>query len=76
MQFDHVVPGQSDEVKAREAMERAQTRLLDRATPLFQTDQPSEAPVIRLINDALRALDMGDRAGALAGIDAAFPIAQ
>ena len=61
--------------EAQEAMERAQTRLLDRATPLFQTDRPSTHPGVAQISTALRALGAGDRAGALRNIDAAMPLA-
>lgn len=62
--------------QAQEAMERAQTRLLDRATPLFQTDRPSTNPAVAEISAALRALGAGDRAGAMRGIDAAMPLAN
>jgi len=61
---------------AQEAMERAQTRLLDRSTPLFQTDRPSAHPGVAAISNALRALGSGDRAGAISGIDAAIPLAR
>ena len=62
--------------EAQEAMERAQTRLLDRVTPLFQTDRPSTHPGVAQISVALRALGAGDRAGALRGIDTAIPLAN
>ena len=62
--------------EAQEAMERAQTRLLDRSTPLFQTDRPSTHPGVAQISVALRALGAGDRAGAIRGIDAAIPLAN
>lgn len=62
--------------QAQEAMERAQTRLLDRATPLFQTDRPSAHPAVAQISTALRALGAGDRAGAIRAIDAAVPMAN
>ena len=62
--------------EAQEAMERAQTRLLDRSTPLFQTDRPSTHPAVAQISTALRALGARDRAGALRGIDAAIPLAN
>ncbi len=62
--------------EAQEAMERAQTRLLDRATPLFQTDRPSTHPGVAEISVALRALGAGDRSRALRGIDAAIPLAN
>ncbi len=67
-----LIAGRSGE--AQEAMERAQTRLLDRATPLFQTDRPSTHPGVAQISLALRALGARDRAGALRGIDTAIPL--
>ena len=57
--------------EAREAMERAQTRLLDRSVPLGQTDKPSDEPAVALISQGLRALDAGDRATCLRMIQAA-----
>jgi hypothetical protein len=60
--------------QAQEAMERAQTRLLDRSTPLFQTDRPSADPAVARISEALRALGAGDRAGALRVLDATLPM--
>jgi len=60
--------------QAQEAMERAQTRLLDRSTPLFQTDRPSADPAVARISEALRALGAGDRAGALRVLDATVPM--
>ena len=62
--------------EAQEAMERAQTRLLDRATPLFQTDRPSTHQAVLEITSALRALGNRDRSGALRGIEAALPLAN
>ncbi len=61
--------------KAQEAMERAQTRLLDRSVPLFQTRQLSTHPAIPLISEALRALGAGDREGAMRYLDQALPLA-
>jgi len=61
---------------AQEAMERAQTRLLDRSTPFMQTNVPSTNPAVLQISAALRALGNGDRAGAMAGIEAAIPLAN
>jgi len=62
--------------QAQEALERAQTRLLDRDTPLFQTNVPSNHPAVLQISTALRALGAGDRATAMQAIDAALPIAN
>ena len=61
--------------EAQEAMERAQTRLLDRSVPLFKTNQPSTHPAIPLISEALHALGAGDRAAAMAYLDKAIPLA-
>lgn len=61
---------------AQEAMERAQTRLLDRSVPLFQTRQLSTHPAIPLISDALRALGAGDRETAMRDLDKALPLAK
>ena len=61
--------------EAQEAMERAQTRLLDHSVPLFKTNQPSTHPAIPLISEALHALGAGDRAGAMAYLDKAIPLA-
>ena len=57
--------------ETREAMERAQTRLLDRSVPLGQTDRPSDEPAVALISQGLLALDAGDRATCLRLIQAA-----
>lgn len=61
---------------AQEAMERAQTRLLDRSVPLFQTRQLSTHPAIPLISDALKALGAGDREAAMRDLDKAMPLAK
>lgn len=58
--------------EAQEALERAETRLLDRSTPAFVTDQPSRRPLVGAIHAALQALSTGDRARALSIIDAAL----
>ena len=57
---------------ARDAMEKAQTRMLDRSVPLFQTNTPSTHPAVGIIGEALRALGKGDRAGCLKLIQAAI----
>ena len=69
-----IVRGQTGE--AQEAMERAQTRLLDRSVPLFKTDQPSRHPAIPLIQQALKALGEGDRTEAVKYVEQALPLAQ
>lgn len=55
--------------KAQEALERAQTRLLDRSVPLGKTNQPSTDPRVAVISKALQALGNNDRAGALSAVD-------
>ena len=62
--------------EAQEALERAQTRLLDRSVPLFRTDQPSTHPAIPLISQASRALGAGDREAAMRYLDQALPLAR
>lgn len=62
--------------RAQEAMERAQTRLLDRATPLFQTDRPSADPAVAQISTALRTLGAGDKAGAMREIETAIQMTR
>jgi hypothetical protein len=57
--------------EARQALEMAQTRMLDRSVPLFQTRNPSDNPAVGLVSSALRALEAGDRAQALESIRAA-----
>jgi hypothetical protein len=58
--------------EAQEAMERAETRLLIRSVRPSQANMPSREPVIQQITEARRALGQGDRAGALARLDAAL----
>jgi hypothetical protein len=55
---------------AQEALERAQTRLLDRSVPLFQTDTPDRSPLVDQISAALRALGNRDSPQAMQIIDA------
>jgi hypothetical protein len=49
---------------AQEALERAETRLLDRSTPQGMTDTPSVNPVTQTIEQARQALAHHDLAGA------------
>jgi len=62
--------------ETQEALERAQTRLLDRSVPLFQTNNPSENPAVGQIREALRSLSQGDREGASRHIQTAMAIAD
>jgi hypothetical protein len=50
--------------EAQQALEMAQTRMLDRSVPMGQTNRPSDNPVVGQISQALRALSVGDRATA------------
>jgi hypothetical protein len=49
---------------AQEALERAETRLLDRSTPQGMTDTPTSNPVAQTISQARDALGHHDLAGA------------
>ncbi len=51
--------------EAQEALERAETRTLDRSVPLFQTSTPASDPLVTRISQALHALGDDDVAGAL-----------
>lgn len=62
--------------EAQQALEMAETRLLDRSTPLFQTNTPSANPVVSQISQALQALAAGDRPMCMTLIEAAIPNAQ
>jgi hypothetical protein len=48
--------------EAEEALERAQTRMLDRSVPLGQTNDPSNNPTVGQIGQARQALAADDRA--------------
>jgi hypothetical protein len=61
--------------EAQQALEMAETRLLDRSTPLFQTDNPSNNPLIHQIGDARRALGSGNRAQSMQLLDKAIALA-
>jgi hypothetical protein len=61
--------------EAQQALEMAETRLLDRSTPLFQTNDPSNNPLIHQIGDARRALGSGDRAQSMQLLDKAIALA-
>jgi hypothetical protein len=57
---------------AREALEMAQTRLLDRSVPLGQTRNPSDNAAVGEISQALQALAARDRATCMQWIDTAM----
>ncbi len=48
--------------EAQEALERAESRLLDRSVPPSRADAPSAQPMVAEVGDARRALAAGDRA--------------
>jgi hypothetical protein len=50
--------------EAEEALERAETRLLDRSTTPSSADQPDQSATVRQIGQARDALRRGDRAAA------------
>jgi len=58
--------------EAQEALEMAQTRLLDRSVPLGQTGVPSADPAVQQISAALQALAAGDRMSCVNQIGAAL----
>lgn len=62
--------------ETQEALEMAQTRLLDRSVPLFQTNTPSQDPGVAAISQALKALATGDRETTLRHLQAALATAE
>ena len=62
--------------EARQALEMAQTRMLDRSVPLFQTDKPSANPAVKEVSMALEALSGGDRQAAMRHIQTAMQTAD
>ncbi len=57
---------------AQEALEMAQTRMLDRSVPLGQTNNPSDNPTSEQIAQARQALAGRDRAACMQLIEAAI----
>ncbi|MBO0711077.1 MAG: hypothetical protein J2P47_07355, partial [Acetobacteraceae bacterium] len=62
--------------EAQQALEMAQTRLLDRSVPYKGTNTPSGNPAVGQITEALHAIAAGDRARAMQIIDATLPLAS
>jgi hypothetical protein len=62
--------------EAQQALEEAQTRLLDRSVAYGQTSNPSENPAVAQISQALHALAAGDRGQCMQLIQSAMPAAQ
>jgi hypothetical protein len=59
--------------ESQQALEMAQTRLLDRSVPQGQTGNPSGNPAVTQIDEALHALAAGQHMQAMQLIDAAIP---
>ncbi len=57
---------------AQEALERAETRLLDRSTEVDASSRPDQDPRVLHVSAALQALGRGDIAAARAGIAVAM----
>lgn len=51
--------------ETQEALERAETRTLDRSVPLYQTSTPIHDPLVAQIQSVLHALGAGDRMAAM-----------
>lgn len=62
--------------EAQQALEMAQTRLLDRSVPYDATNTPSGNPAVNQITEALHALAAGDRGRTMQLIDATIPLAS
>lgn len=58
--------------EAQEALEMAQTRMLDRSVPLGQTNNPSDNPTVSSISLALQALAVRDRPSSMQAIQLAI----
>jgi hypothetical protein len=58
--------------EARQALEMAQTRMLDRSVPMGQTNNPNDNPTVQQISGALQALASHDRATCMQLIDTAI----
>jgi hypothetical protein len=58
--------------EAQQALEMAETRMLDRSTPVGTANQPAQSQEVRQIGAARQALGHGDVAGAQAAIKMAL----
>ncbi len=67
---------QQQAAPALEALGRAETRLISRSVPLFQTHAQSEDPAVSQIEAARAAVSAGDFASAAAMIARAMPLVQ
>ncbi len=62
--------------EAQQALEMAQTRLLDRSVPIGQTNNPSDDPLVRQTSQALQALAARDRRTCMQLIESALGTAN
>jgi hypothetical protein len=62
--------------EAQEALEMAETRMLDRSVALGQTNNPSDNPTVQQISQALQALAANDRATCMRWIQTALGTAN
>ncbi len=58
--------------EAQQALEMAETRLLDRSTPVGESNQPDQGPLVQQVSQARQALGHGDIAGARSAIQMAL----
>lgn len=58
--------------EAQEALERAETRLLDRSVPLFKTGEPSGSALVARIQGVLHALGADHRMAAMQQLEQAI----
>ena len=58
--------------EAQQALEMAETRLLDRSTPVDQAGTPDQGPVVQLVSQARQALGHNDLAGARQAVQSAL----
>jgi hypothetical protein len=58
--------------EAQQALEMAETRLLDRSTPVEQAGQPDQRPLVNTVSQARQALGHGDVAAAKAAVETAL----
>jgi hypothetical protein len=62
--------------ETQQALEMAQTRMLDRSVAYGQTSTPSDNPAVAQVSQALRALAARDRNGCMAAIQSALNMAR
>jgi hypothetical protein len=67
---------QQQATPALEALGRAETRLISRSVPMGQTNNPSDNPAVKQIEEARAAIEAGDFATAATVIARATPLVQ